>query len=305
MKKRVVSVWLCVMTVFTLLLGTAQADMGPKPSVRLTFVGPMEEPCYGTLLCDVSSNGPCSAWDGVEANARHNGNPEYSYCQWDYELWKVFADFSDEDGYYFLQQIWRCDETKELNWDYLPPGHFKILLYFPESDTYAVSGILERYAFDSYFQVDLTGLENQTETVRIKKLTAVERNYDFKWELFSLLARVVLTLLAEVGLATVFYGRDARKTRKLIVWVNVVTQVGLNLFLSAIRFWEGSLAFVLYYILLEIFIFLAEAAVYSLRIPGYQETKSGVGKAVGYALVANAASFGLGMLLAVWIPGIF
>ncbi|MDO4318627.1 MAG: hypothetical protein Q4C48_10560 [Lachnospiraceae bacterium] len=305
MQRKGKAVLLCVLLTFSLLLGTARADMGPKPSVQIGFSGSLDEPCYGTLLSAYDSTGPYSAWDGTEADARHNGNPEYSYCSWDYELWKAFADFEDEDGYYFLQLIWRCDETKKLEWSYHPPGEFKILLYFPESNTYAVSDSLEQYAFDSYFQVDLTDFEHASEAGGIAKLASVKRSYRFGWELTSLLVRIVLTILIELGLAVVFYGRGARRTLKLIAWVNAATQIGLNVFLNVMHFREGDLAFVLYYIPLEIFIFLAEAAVYSNTIPRFEEAKSGPGTAVAYAFFANAASFAAGMLLAVWIPGIF
>ena len=53
---------------------TVRADMGPKPSVQITFKGLGDELCYGTLLSKDISTGPSTAWDGTEEDARHNGN---------------------------------------------------------------------------------------------------------------------------------------------------------------------------------------------------------------------------------------
>lgn len=35
------------------------------------------------------------------------------------------------------------------------PARFKALLYFPKTETFRISRIYEKYAFDSYFKADL------------------------------------------------------------------------------------------------------------------------------------------------------
>ena len=45
----------------------------------------------------------------------------------------------DEDGYYFLQFFEDCTETSKFTWGYYPPTKFKILIYFPEHDSFVVS----------------------------------------------------------------------------------------------------------------------------------------------------------------------
>ena len=59
---------------------------------------------------------------------------------------------------------------------------FKILLYFPEQNCFAVSNeIYERYAFDSYYRVDATGLERQSLTTA--RSISAEKDYDYTWEI--------------------------------------------------------------------------------------------------------------------------
>ena len=153
MKKyqNLIAFFLCVVTVLFVFALPAYADMGPKPSVRVNFENMGEELCYGTLLSKNKSTGPSSAWDGNEEHI-------YNY-DLDIEIWRKFVEYKDSDGYYFLQEGWKVSETKQIAWTYYPPQSFKILLYFPEYDTFAVSGIYERYAFDTYYTVDMDGFE--------------------------------------------------------------------------------------------------------------------------------------------------
>ena len=126
---------------------TANADMGPKASVRIQFEHMGDELCYGTLLSKEKSTGPASAWDGRTESAQK----EYM----DPGIWEIFVNYKDPDGYYFLQRSWKVSESKELAWTYYPPGDFKILLYYPETETFVSSGIYARYAFDTYYTVDM------------------------------------------------------------------------------------------------------------------------------------------------------
>ena len=286
--KRKLTTWImCFIMVFAMLPITAHADTGPKPSVRINFENMGEEVCYGTLLSKTDSTGPSSAWDG---------NPEHIYnYDLDMDIWQAFVDYEDADGYYFLQEGWLCSESKELNWTYYPPSSFKILLYYPELDTYTVSGIYERYAFDSYFRVTMDGLE-------IKSVD--DKAYDFTWELISLACRVVVTIALELAIALLFVLRQ-KKLIMTILGVNVVTQIGLNVALNIINYNRGAYMFVFCYVLLEILVFIVEAVAYTVLFRKGSEPQISKKRTVSYALVANIVSFIGGMAIAQLVPGIF
>ena len=129
----------------------ASADTGPKPSIVIQFKNMGDELCYGTLLSKDKTTGPYSAWDGSEKDM-----PDAVYT--DMDIWRAFVDYEDADGYYFLQKTFPCSEDKAIEWTYLPPSPFKILLYYPGTNTFISSGIYEKYAFDSYFSVDMNGI---------------------------------------------------------------------------------------------------------------------------------------------------
>lgn len=294
--KKLLSFLLGFIIIFSLPF-TAFADIGPKPSVNITFNGINDSTIYengtvyyATLLSQRKSTGPSSAWDGVEGNQQYDG--------FDKKIWHAFADYTDEDGYYFLQEIWDCTETHQLNWTYYPPSNFKILLYFPESDIYFVSDVYERYAFDSYYTVDII-----SDMYGLKLLKA-EESYDFTWEIISLAARIVATVIIEIAIAFLFGFRE-RKTLRFIAAVNIVTQIALNVGLNIVNYNSGSMAFTLSFVLFEIIVFAVEAFIYGLLLHRFSTKAVKKGKSTVYALVANLASFAIGLWLAHIIPGIF
>lgn len=309
--RRFQAVFLLILCAAIITVGfpsAARADMGPKPSVRIHFENMGDELCYGTLLSKTKSTGPASAWDGIEYHAKHNENKSYSYAAFDYETWKVFAEYQDEDGYYFLQEGWKVSETKKIEWTYYPPQSFKILLYYPETQTFAVSGIYERYAFDTYYTVDMDGVH--INEVRCEEANGTpegleaSRSYDYSQELISLAVCIVLTILIEMIIALLF-GYRHKKQLLFLAGVNGGTQIVLNVLLNIINYKGGQLAFVLFYVLLEIAVFAIEAGIFYGRLGRMGNTSQPKWLAVLYAFIANAASFGVGIMAAQWLPGIF
>ena len=293
MKRRATVLLSCFLMIFLLLPITANTDTGPKPSIVINFKNMGDELCYGTLLSKDKSTGAFTVWDGSEEDM-----PDAAYT--DMDIWRAFVDYEDADGYYFLQKIFPCSEDKKLEWTYLPPTPFKIFLYYPQSGAFISSGIYEAYAFDSYFNVNMDGID----IADITPVLVAEPSYSYARELFSLFCRIVVTILVEVGIAFLFgFGR-----RNLLVWifsVNVVTQVILNLTLNFTIHERGSLPFAASYILLECLVFVIESALYLMLFPKSSSLAIPQWKIILYTFTANVISFGGGMLIAKLIPVIF
>lgn len=289
MKRKLFVFFLCLMLTALIPL-TAYADMGPKPSVKIQFTGAPDQIYYGTLLSERRSTGPASAWDGVSPYSH------YQYGEEGAAIWQKFAAYEDTDGFYFLQEWWECSEDNWLRWTYYPPSPFKILLYFPESDRFCVSPVYERYAFDSYFTVDLSSWESGSLTAQV--------SYDHTWELVSLAARILLTVLLEIAAAWLFGYRE-RRLLGFICSVNLATQIVLNVWLNLVNYRSGPWNFTFMYVLLELAVFVIEASLYSALFSRLSTQLQKRGRAVGYAFIANAGSFAAGLWLAHQIPGIF
>lgn len=307
---RMLAVPLCVVMLAMLCPLSARADMGPKPSVRISFENLGDELCYGTLLSKRESTGPSSAWDGTEEDARHNENPNgyYDYQPFGYTVWKAFVDFAETDDFYFLQEAWPISETKELAWTYYPPDEFKILLYFPNTGDFAVSGIYKKYAFDTYYTVDMDGAAigsvEYNQALSTDERIQAYRSYNYRVETLSLLARIVATIAVEMVVALLFGFRRKRQLG-LLIGVNAVTQVLLNLWLNLVNYRSGEMAFVACYVLSELLVFAMEAVIYGIWMRKCTKKPKPVWFYAMYSFVANGVSFAAGLAVAHWIPGIF
>ncbi len=263
---------------------TAHADMGPKPSIRISFENAGDTPCYGTLLSKSPSTGPHSVWDG---------NEEHIYTDVDKELFLAFVNYQDIDGYYFLQTVWDVGQDKEIAWTYYPPKNFKILLYYPVEARFVVSDVYERYAFDSYFNVKIE-----------EDALVANRSYDYTSEILGLLARILLTIALEAGIAFLF-GFRGKKEFFLLVGANTFTQILLNVWVNVRSYKSGGLAALVSFLNLEFLVFAIEAIFYCLILKKVAEKPHKIWFYVLYALIANLISFLFGLFLAGFIPFLF
>ena len=280
--------------IFSMLLSlTASADTGPKPSVHIGFLHMSEKICYATLLSSRKSYGPYSSWDG---ESELNGEGYYGDAE------RAFTGFKDPDGYYFYQNmLWQVSSDAGISWNYYPPENFKILLFFPETSEFLVSGKCERYAFDTYYTVDLNSAVNGQGGIG-----SIEAYRSYRWgdEILSLVARILITVAIEMAVALLF-GFRGKKVMLVLLAVNVATQIMLNVLLNVINFRSGPAAFVTWYVLLEFAVFAVEAIVYSVVLKKIDGRNKPVWFYVLYAFTANAVSFAAGLAAARYIPGIF
>lgn len=281
---RLLFVFLCMIMVFPI---GVSGDTGPKPSVRIQFKNMGDELCYGTLLSKEESTGPARAWDGKEENI----NLDFV----DREIWEAFASYEDSDGYYFLQWAWNVSDTKELAWTYYPPNEFKILLYYPETNTFISSDVCKRYAFDTYYTVDMDG-QKMASVEYDKSLSGdsrlnVFKSYELKNEIIGLMGRMAIAVVIEIVIGLLFGFR--KKELLYILLINIITQILLNVLLNVLPFDY------LYYLLLEILVLVVEGVFYCLVF------KKKRWYCLLYAFVANVSSFVIGFFLANLFPGLF
>lgn len=311
----------------------ASADTGPKPSVSVTFENMGDELCYGTLLSKTPSTGPARAWDGTEGGKFYEGADE--------AVWRAFTEFKDEDGFYFLQWFWRTDENKALNWTYYPPQTFKILLYYPDratksgaadnssgastrdsettaaSGAFCVSDVLERYAFHSYYFVDMRNVQSETIGT-IAKISATQ-GYDYSAEILGFFVRFIITLGVETLLALAF-GLRTKRAFLTVLAANGATQVALNILLNVQMHFNNVYGVLPLYFFAELFVFVAEAALYCFifgkrkngGVSGSADENGGKAaiayskkRLILYAFTANLISFCIGLPLAILLPAVF
>ena len=168
MKKR----WCSILTTLLLLLPLAampaSADAGPKPSVVVELTGLEGRTCWGTLLSQQEGTGPYGRFSEGETVE----DPEK-----DRALRAMRPlDQMDPEGFYLLDFAEDCSDG-ELSWTYYPPHTYQIALWFPEEDALAVSAVYHRYAFDSYYRLDLSGLELTPGGIVELEAARLQRDY--------------------------------------------------------------------------------------------------------------------------------
>ena len=147
--QKIVSVIITLTITATLLSTAAFADMGPKPSLEVRFAGISGENCWAALLFPENDIGPWFADSKSTAEQI------------------AMNDYKDADGYImsmYQGSPEKIDKNSVLRHSYYPPENFKVLLYFPDSGEFFVTPVYEKYAFNSYFTIDVSARQNGSVT---------------------------------------------------------------------------------------------------------------------------------------------
>lgn len=270
MKKVFVFILVSVCVFFSVSV-SAFADVGPKSSVKV-YVNGVE--------------------DGREYYIALVEKLDEKYIRSKDEMEKKINEFARADGYGIGngpvdEPYHKMSGRDSARWGYMPPKTFKILLYFPDNESFLVSDVQDKYAFSAYYYVEVNGDSLTVAPHGGAKGIAVEAG--------GLLVRIALTVLIEIGVALGF-GYSAKHELKLILITNIITQVLLNALIAYGDYTFGGLGATFTYIVGEFLVFIAEAIVYSIKLPKISEVGTTHSPA-GYAFLANLASFFGGAVL--------
>ena len=170
-------------------------------------------------------------------------------------------------------------------------------MYYPESNAFVVSDICKRYAFDTYYTVDMDDIEigsiKYDDSLSGNQRLDMYKSYEFKNEVKALVCRMLITVVIEMLIGLLFKFRN--KELLYILLINVITQIILNVLLNVYT----GYGYYLIYLLLELLVFVIESIFYCLVF------KKKKWHCVLYALVANVSSFVIGIYLANLLPGLF
>lgn len=285
--KRKYLVW-CAVLLFAVSISVALADTGPKPAVSVNVKNLGGAKCYATLLSEREQYGPyCTTeiekrWDEMRAETA---------------VWEAFAAYKDPDGFFFLQELWDLRYVPKYAWEYHPPRIFKVLLYWPDEGRFAVSEITEAKDFYSLFEVDASEVRfadgSNIGTIAVKPVDSDS------YRIWAFVSRVLITLAVELLIALAFLFRTKREWL-VIIATNILTQIALGIFatISVVR-GGRDMQFFVTLAFLELGVAIIEAVVYILFLRKASGMKRGLWVYVVYALVANAASYFVGL----WIDG--
>lgn len=254
-----------------LLLLSLNIRNGQYNTTRIAIEG-IDKTCYGTLLSSKTISGSFSTQNQMDLNA-----PD--------KVIEAFKEYKDE--YYYLNYFQDVSEGL-LYWHIFPPKEFKLLLYFPDTDTFIESEPLERYALTSEYKavVDNNSIK-------------VFRNYNyFKLSVITLIRIIIGVVLSVV--VSALYGKPNNDDMKLFILTNTIFQTLLNVGISIYGFKNGF-GIVEYYLFLwfiYVIFFVIQAYIYQTKtISTYQP--------IVCAFLGNIATYFAGLFLVDIIPSLF
>lgn len=277
-----------------LMLLTALLIQPERNSVTVHFRGLEQQTYYVTLLSDVAST---DAW-GVGSDPGDTMEPASR------RAWEKFSGFQDPDQYFFLGYLTQpALEQETFSWHYCPPTTYKILVYFPEYDTFACSDSYHSYAFDSIYTVEVPQWNSEAGSEASPLI--VYRCYPFGCDGWAAAARVALMLAADLAIA-LLVGFRSRKQLMVVAGTGFVLHMVQNFLLVYAYMQAGRWAFLGLYFCYGVFVFLAEGAVYGKSLPLLGREEKALLSPWGFAATGSLAAFVLGILATGWIqPGIF
>ncbi len=295
MKKRLFCFLAFVCIVMSLAPLYAKADHGPKPSVDVKVENTSKTTAYATLL------GPKSSYWNKEAVIVSDGKVVQGSKIGDYpdEIFMKFAQYTDSDGFYYYGDAAEVTDGGSVGWYYGTQERFKLLVYYPETDSYAVSDICERYTFYSFHKVVLDEKADNGH-LNVEKDVSGHFTRNIGPRILGFIGRLIFTLAIEILLAYVF-GIRHKAAIKVLAVTNVITQVALNIVIllaSANGQFYGTVSA---YVISEILIVIAEAFVYVKKIRKPDGSRYSGIKLCTYSFLANLLSAILGMLIIVYV----
>lgn len=302
MKKIILVLLLSLM--FSVNFTQVHADIGPKPSLKVTIIGMEDTPYTFELLSeDVQSN-------YVDPEDYIN---EYShYLQDDYP--DALLSFTCRDGLsaysvygYPNPGVMRTQNTvntQEYQMNYYPPREFKVLIYL-EDGTAIISDLVSRIYFDSHMTWDVSSIDTSASS---EGFGVIEGNVHIgpyaevtEWDKLDataiprMLIRILITLSIEIGILFLFKYRK-RKSYGIVALTNAATQILLTYLVARTALFSGYFSAVLLLLFLEAFIFILEGVIY-----GNLLHEHGVKRALLYTFIANATTLIVGFYLVIYL----
>lgn len=266
MLKRLVLIGLLLIQPFGISNGYYQ-------TTRIEFEG-LKGTCYATLLSNKTVSGTWDAKLELDLNA-----PE--------KVIEFFKNYEDSQRYYYLNYFQDVSEGL-LYWPFYPPEQFKLLIYYPDSDTYITSEATQRYALNSTYKA----------IVNDNGVTLVS-NYNYFKMIFNTILRIVIFSLISI-FVTVFIAKPSKIEIKYAVISNVVVQTLLNVIISVYSFRNGF-SIVEYYMFMWIvylFLFLIQGLIYTRKAHSYISPFMA-------SLISNLVTYLSGILLVDVFPSLF
>jgi hypothetical protein len=284
---------------------TVRADIGPKPSLKVTIIG-MEDTPYTFDLLSEDVDGNFIDPNGDAFDLGHyldlEDYPEELFtftCHDNLSVWSLYGHPMP-----YIKQTDDTTNAQVYQENYHPPREFKVLIYL-EDGTSIVSKLVSRNYFDSHMTWDVTNVDKTTSSEGLGEISGNVHigPYDeiTGWDKLSgvaiprMVLRILITMSIELGILFLF--RYKKKESYILVSVtNAITQILLTYIVASTAVYSGYFQAVFILLFLEAFVFVIEGTVYGFLL---KERKTAW--ALLYAFIANTATLITGFFLVLYL----
>lgn len=285
MKRRIPSFLLALLLLVSLFPTAAGAALNfnrGTPTVLVTLEGLGQETCFATLLAQETESGPWVQADTFADAPQTEGTNQ--------AVWEAFNGYEDPDGFHFLGYFQNVTQVQSFLWNYCPPQTFKLLLYYPDSGTFCLSGeTCQREAYNSYFTASLSG--DQLSLTQASTTGPL---------VFSLVLRTLVMAAAALVIALLF--RIRGKQLPFYLGIHTGILLVLNLFLALVNYRSGSSLFLMDALLLTIVVVMAEWKLFGKSLPKRAADPEAPCPVRKFTLIANLVGMILNVALALFLP---
>jgi len=293
---------LLLLTLFVVSLPSVSADMGPKPSLVITIKGVTQD-TYRLDLLSEEVDESAVITDSIELVDWYSYFDEYPEELLDFQSDGLYS-YTIYRGIGTIRQTNNDVDSQEYQMNYYPPETFKIVLYMDDGSI-IVSQQVVRIMFDSVMTWDLTGVDVTTDSNDLGDISGnvgigTPDNYEGQTALvwntvWRTLVRVILTAGIELSILLLFKYHEKR-SYVVVGITNAITQTILSALVVISTINGGVFGGLFALIFLEILVVFTEGIVYFFFLK-----EKGEGRALFYALVANAATIIVGFFLVIYI----
>lgn len=259
----------------------ANADIGPKPSIKLIVLNPPKDEYYLDLLINYDSKHP---YINIDEHDELDKNIINILQKYNVDGWRPALVTGTKVPLFGKLTGVKEGDTIVHEFHYLgTPDRFKVIIVEKSGNVIVSENIIKRKAFDSTVYYDY--------------------NSNRMWESSTILAYIkqfVITFSATLiieGAILILFRFSLKVNLKPFVLVNLLTQILLTMIVFSAMYFAGSMAAFLIYIPFEIVVLIIESKLYKKYLVNHS-----IRRRVVYAIVANVISFAVGIwaIMQIW-----
>lgn len=217
-------------------------------------------------------------------------------------------NIAEERNIKILNSIKKCVNTDDWHVDFVAQYHenmdlywecnnikpFKVLIYFPETDSYEITKVCQSFTTQNIYIIHMNDIKHGKEIIPIK-------SHKISIVIASFILGACLCMLIELTVANLFHFTN-KKFLHFIIGLNSVLEIMLGGYLFNIAYKMGIFILFTYLLCICFFLLIIKTVLYIIAAKRILQEK--IAKVVVYSVISNAISNIAGIFLALILPGI-